>query len=309
MRSFITGINGFIGSWLAETLVAAGDQVFGLSRAARGKSSPITLVAGDLTSPSAVADAVALARPDRVFHLGALSNIQDSFDDPIRTLETNVIGSLHLLEAVRRVVPAACFVSVGSSSEYGLTAARHALLSEDLPLLPTSPYAISKVTQGHFSRIYAHVHGLRSIHVRPFAVIGPRKTRDALSDFCRNVVAIERGATDRFRVGNVSSERDFIDVRDCVNTLVLVSEKGEPGSTYNLCNGEVRTLTDVLGVLRTMARRPFEPVQDLSRLRAADDRRIVGDPARTRAIGYTPRFSFVDTIAATLEYWRAAPPP
>jgi GDP-4-dehydro-6-deoxy-D-mannose reductase len=306
MRSFITGIDGFIGSWLAETLVAAGDQVCGLTRKPASQTSPITRWTGDMTSAPILNDALSEARPDRIFHLAALNNIQDSFADPKLTLETNVFGSLYLLDAVRRIAPTACFVSVGSSAEYGKTAAEHPLLSEDLPLLPTSPYGISKLTQGQLSRVYAQVHGLRSIHVRPFAVVGPRKQRDALGDFCKNVAAIERGETDRFLVGNIASERDFIDVRDCVSALIAVSELGKPGLAYNLCNGRAASLGDILALLQGLASRSFEPTHDPSRLRAADDSRIVGDSTRLRELGYAPRFSLQDTVQDTLNYWRSA---
>jgi GDP-4-dehydro-6-deoxy-D-mannose reductase len=306
MRSFITGIDGFIGSWLAEALVAAGDQVYGLTRQSGAATDGMTRWTGDLTSRSFVADTIDQARPDRIFHLAALNNIQDSFADPQLTIETNVLGSLSLLEAVQKLVPAACFVSVGSSSEYGKTAAEYPLLSEDLPLFPTSPYGISKLTQGQFSRIYAQAHGLRSIHVRPFAIVGPRKKRDALGDFCKNVAAIERGEKDRFLVGNVGSERDFVDVRDCVNALIVVSEHGTAGLTYNLCNSRPASLGVILALLQRMSSRPFEPTHDPSRLRTADDPRIVGDSTRIRALGYAPRFSLEETVAATLDYWRSA---
>jgi GDP-4-dehydro-6-deoxy-D-mannose reductase len=309
MRSFITGIDGFIGSWLAETLVAAGDQVYGLTRKNAGELGPITRLTGDLASAALLTDAVAEARPDRIFHLAALNNIQDSFADPRLTIETNVLGSLYLLEAVRQIAPAACFVSVGSSAEYGRTAAEYPLLSEDLPLFPSSPYGISKLTQGQFARLSGQVHGLRSIHVRPFAVVGPRKKRDALGDFCKNVAAIERGESDRFLVGNVSAERDFVDVRDCVSALIVVSEQGKAGLTYNLCNGRAASLGDILVLLQRLARRPFEPSRDASRLRTADDPRIVGDSSRIRELGYAPRFSLEDTVAATLDFWRSAVAP
>jgi GDP-4-dehydro-6-deoxy-D-mannose reductase len=310
MRSFITGVDGFIGSHLAEALLASGDEVFGLSRASVGSTGAgggVVRFQVDLAAPDGLAAALAQARPDRIFHLAALNNIQASFADPGLTVRTNVLGTLALLDAVRLVAPAAAFVSVGSSAEYGRTAAlARAPLTEDLPLQPTSPYGISKASQGMFSTVYAKVHGLRAIHVRPFAVIGPRKTKDALSDFCRTVVAIERGETDRFPVGPLDSQRDFVDVRDCVRALVLVADKGEPGTTYNVCNGTGTTLAAVVALLQGLARRPFEPAPDPSRTRAADDPRIVGDNARLRVLGYQPRFSLAETTAATLDYWRAA---
>jgi GDP-4-dehydro-6-deoxy-D-mannose reductase len=309
MRSLVTGVDGFIGSWLSEALVAAGDEVFGLSRSKVGAQAGVTRLAGDLSSGARLAEVVEEAKPDRIFHLASQNNIKDSFADPRLTIETNVVGTLHLFEAVRSIAPAARVVSVGSSSEYGLSAREPGHLSEDAALLPTSPYGISKVTQGQFARVYANVYGLRIVHVRPFAVIGPRKTRDALSDFCRNVVALERGETDRFVIGNLDAERDFIDVRDCVAALLLVSERGEPGSAYNLCNGASVTLESLLTLLRGLSLRPFEPVTDPSRLRPADDPRILGDSRRLRALGYQPRFSLPDTVAATLQYWRAAAAP
>ncbi len=306
MRSFITGVDGFIGSWLAETLVLAGDEVFGLSRSRDGHEGGVKRFRGELPGAS-VADLIAETKPDRIFHLASQNNIKDSFADPEHTIQSNVVGVIHLLDAVRRAAPSACFVSVGSSSEYGRTASVSAPLTEDMPLEPTSPYGISKVSQGQFARVYASVYGLRSVHVRPFAVIGPKKTRDALSDFCRNVVALERGEADRFLIGNLGSERDFIDVRDAVAALVLISERGAPGGVYNLCNGGRATLQTLLSLLQSLSQKPFAPVTDPSRLRPADDPRILGDNSRLRALGYAPRFSLGDTVAATLDYWRSSP--
>jgi GDP-4-dehydro-6-deoxy-D-mannose reductase len=304
MRSLITGVDGFIGSHLAEALVAAGDQVFGLARAPALAAGAVVRIAGDMTDAARVADAVVQSKPDRVFHLAALNNIQASFADPVLTMQTNAVGSAHLLEAVRREVPQAAFVSVGSSAEYGVTAATAPALTEDLPLLPTSPYGVSKAAQGLLCRVYAQVHHLRAVHVRPFAIIGPRKTKDAISDFCRNVVALERGTTDRFIVGPLTSERDFVDVRDAVAALVLLSETGAAGAAYNLCNGRSVGLAAAVAALQRLSARPFEPTPDPSRLRAADDSRIVGDASRLRALGYAPRYALEDTLSATLTYWR-----
>jgi GDP-4-dehydro-6-deoxy-D-mannose reductase len=297
MRSFITGADGFIGSHLAEALTAAGDDVVGFGRRN----------GGDIADAPAVTDAIAQARPDRVFHLAALNNIAESFADPVRTMATNVGGSVNLFEAVRRHAPGAALVSVGSAAEYGRTAADVAVIGEEVPLLPTSPYGVSKVAQGLLCRVYAQVHQLRVVHVRPFAIIGPRKTKDAVSDFCRNVVALERGETDRFIVGPLTSERDFVDVRDAVAALVLLSARGTPGTVYNLCNGATASLGAVVAILQRRSGTPFEPIPDPSRLRPADDRRVVGDDTRLRALGYAPRFALEDTLVATLDYWRGQP--
>src|SRR6185503_19095022 len=142
MRSFLTGVDGFIGSHLAEALLLAGDEVFGLSRSQATRGDGVVRFHGDVVSFEAVRGAVAEAKPDRLFHLAAQNNIQASFADPALTMQSNVTGSLNVFEAVRRSAPSAALVSVGSSAEYGQTAATTTALGEDVPLLPTSPYGV-----------------------------------------------------------------------------------------------------------------------------------------------------------------------
>jgi GDP-4-dehydro-6-deoxy-D-mannose reductase len=163
---------------------------------------------------------------------------------------------------------------------------------------------MTKAAQGMLVRIYARTFDLRAIHVRPFAVIGPGKTGDVVSDFCRAVAQIEQGTLSELRVGNLDAVRDFIDVRDCVHALVLASERGVSGETYNLCNGRGETLLSVIDALRTAADRPFDVVTDAARMRKADDLRLVGDCRRLGGLGYVQAHSLSDTVLATLDYWR-----
>jgi GDP-4-dehydro-6-deoxy-D-mannose reductase len=307
VRSFVTGVDGFVGSWLAEALLARGDEVSGLSRAHEGSSNGVARRRGDVTDAARLAEIVASFRPDRVFHLAALNNVADSIASPARTFEINVGGTVNLLEAMRRHAPHARFVSVGSSSEYGRTASVSSRLDEEMPLKPNSPYGISKAAVGMLCAVYATAHSVAAIHARPFAVIGPRKTRDAVSDFCKAVVAVERGEARDVAMGNVDAERDFVDVRDAVAAMIVLSEKGVAGETYNLCNDSRASLNDVLAILRTLAKVPFETRLDPSRLRPVDDPRILGTAQKLRALGWAPHHTLADTLAATLEYWRHAP--
>jgi GDP-4-dehydro-6-deoxy-D-mannose reductase len=304
MRSFVTGIDGFIGSWLVEALLKDGDQVSGLSRKEEGTRDGIRRFRGDITDATAIEIALRDSRPERIFHLAAQNNIADSFADPQATMNMNVVGSLHLFEAVRRLTPDARVVSMGSSSEYGRTAGLHEVIEEDLPLLPTSPYGISKATQSMLARVYATTHRLSVVHVRPFAIIGPRKVRDALSDFCQGIIAVERGERNSLLVGNLSAIRDFLDVRDCVRVLVLLSAKGQPGEAYNICNAHGRSMEDILSILGRLSSRPVEFLRDPARMRPADDQRIVGSNEKIRGLGYRPGYSLGETVSGTLDYWR-----
>jgi GDP-4-dehydro-6-deoxy-D-mannose reductase len=307
MRSLITGIDGFVGSWLAQTLKARGDDVVGLTRKTGAPADGFRRCAADMRDADAVDRAVKESRPDRVFHLAAQNNIADSLTDPRATMETNVVGTIHLFDAVLRHAPDARVVSAGSSAEYGKTAAAAERLSEELPLTPTSPYGISKAAQSMLCAVYAAAKKLRVVHARPFAVIGPRKTRDALSHFCRGIVEIERDARTALPVGNLAAVRDFVDVRDCARALVLLSEAGEAGRVYNVCGSRATTMEEMLRILQGLASRPVKTERDPSRLRPVDDPRIVGDDSRLKALGYAPEYDLARTLKDTLAYWRTAP--
>lgn len=198
-------------------------------------------------------------------------------------------------------------VSVGSSSEYGRSARDQARVAEDSALLPSNVYGITKATQGMLAAVFAGVFRLDTIHVRPFAIVGPRKEGDALADFCQGIVAIERGLKDSLMVGNTEAIRDFVDVRDCVSALVLIAERGTTGATYNICNGREASLAQVIGILQQLAQCPIRLAVDASRLRVADDLRIVGDNRRLESLGYVPQYDLPTTVSDTLAYWRTAP--
>jgi GDP-4-dehydro-6-deoxy-D-mannose reductase len=312
MRSLVTGVDGFIGSWLAEALLAAGDTVMGTTRR-DGTSAHVTRYRCEINNAERVAQVVREAAPERVFHLAAINNVAQSFADPRMALEVNLGGTVNLLEAVRRHAPASCFISVGSSAEYGRTSALVPKLKETDPLAPSSPYGVSKVAQGQLAAVYAHTYALRAIHVRPFAVIGPRKRADAVSDFCRGIVEIERGRAAELQTGNIEAVRDFVDVRDCAAALIAISQNGLAGEAINLCNGNGVSLREMLDVLRRISTREFAVTADPARQRVADDLHIVGDGSRLLSLGHLPNYSLEDTLRLTLDYWRrvaqTAPPP
>jgi GDP-4-dehydro-6-deoxy-D-mannose reductase len=305
MRSLVTGADGFIGSWLTRALVAAGDQVDGLSRSKGTQVDGVVRHLCDITDAASVNRVVKRVQPDRVFHLAALNNIADSFASPLDTVKSNIEGSLNVLEALRTFAPGSTFVSVGSSSEYGLlTEGAGGRLNEDMTLWPSSPYGATKAVQGMLVRIYARTSELRAIHVRPFAVIGPGKERDALSDFCRAVVEIESGYGTELRVGNIDAIRDFIDVRDCIRALIRVAERGERGEVYNICNGHGESLRTIIAILQENSSSPFSVVEDRDRLRPTDEPRLVGDCRKLSALGYAPTCSLAESVRLTLDHWR-----
>ncbi|MBI2263340.1 GDP-mannose 4,6-dehydratase, partial [Candidatus Berkelbacteria bacterium] len=194
MKTLITGISGFIGFHLAKELLIEGDSVIGFSRtnpeSFKQLSSKIQFIQADLLEKAKIQKILTEIKPDRIFHLAAQSLIPRSFENPQETIKINVIGTLNLLEEILALKLKTIFVSVGSSAEYGLTTRTRKPVSEDDLLLPQSPYGISKVVQHLFIQMYSRAYGLKGIHLRPFAVIGPLKKGDAVSDFVKSIVAI-----------------------------------------------------------------------------------------------------------------------
>jgi len=300
LRALVTAADCFFGSWLIESLVAGGVEVVGTVRKDGNGGSRRLL---DIRDREAVEALVRDVAPDVIYHLAAQSNVTESVHDPLTTMTTNVIGSTNVFEAVR-AVGRGRVVSVGSSAEYGDAAKPAGELRENDPLLPRSPYGVSKAAQGQLARVYARAHGVEVVHVRPFAIIGPRKRKDAISDFCINVVKLERGEATQFSIGNVSAVRDFVDIRDAVRALRMIGERGTRGEIYNICHGIGMPLSIVIDLLRATSKVPFTPTPDPARNRPVDDMRLVGDPYKLKALGFVPQFTLAQTLAFTLDYWR-----
>lgn len=310
MRCLVTGASGFVGSFLVERLCGAGHDVWALVRdpaRARQRLPPAAhLLEGAVEEREACSRAVGAAHPEQVYHLAAQSYPQVSWREPQRTVAVNLLGTLHVLEAIRGTCPEAVLVLAGSSAEYAADRDGRPL-AETATLDPASPYGISKLAADLTGALYAQRYGARVVRVRPFFFIGPRKTDDVCSDFARGIVRCERTGDPRLRVGNLDIVRDFLDVRDGVEAMVLLAGQGQPGEAYNICRGEGFRLGDVLDRLVALSRARVRPEVDPALLRPVDEPVKVGDPARLMAMGWRPARSLDDSLRDMLDYWRQVP--
>ena len=315
MRALITGVAGFAGSHLAEHCLAqSGVQVIGLvrQRARLGHvthlSGRIEIVEADLRDGEATAAAVTAAAPDVVFHLAGQAAVPRAFDDPVGTLLDNVVGQLHVIQALLRRRPQARLLVVGSGAEYGLVRPEESPVGETVALRPTDPYAVSKVTQDLLGYQYFVSHGLQAVRVRPFNHTGPRQSDVFVaSQFARRLAEIEAGAAGpELAVGNLAAVRDFTDVRDVVRAYYLAGTMGEPGEVYNVGSGRGRSIAEVLELLIGHSRVRPTVRTDPSRFRPLDVPSLVADVAKFRAhTHWEPAFDLDRTLADTLDYWRA----
>lgn len=304
----ITGIGGFLGSHLAEFALGQGWALSGILRGENRNIEGIRhegkLFWGDILDRGQVENAVQKARPDVIFHLAAQSSPSVSWSDPERTFQVNVLGTLNLLEAVRGAGLKPVVVVAGSSAEYGFGHPDEIPFREDKPLRPASPYGVSKVASSALALLYHRAFDMKVVVVRPFFVIGSRKTGDACSSFARGIVAVETRKQTSLNVGNLETVRDFLDMEDAVRALWLLAEKGMPGQIYNVCSGVGHKIGTVLEAFLRLGYRSIPVEHDPALLRPVDEPVVVGDNSRLRALRWIPRVPLHDSLSRILAYWR-----
>lgn len=320
-RALITGLGGFVASHLAEYLIYGYDwEVWGTMRWSDPldnleKLAPrinagdrVHVVHADLTDAGCMRRVVGAVQPHYVFHLAAQSYPQTSFTAPTETMRTNVEGTLNLLEAVRHEAPEARVHVCSSSEVYGRVPAARVPISEDCPLHPASPYAISKVGTDLLGQHYAEAYGLHTVVTRMFTHTGPRRGDVfAESSFAKQIAMIEAGLLNPpIKVGNLGSLRTVADVRDAVRAYVMALIGGLPkGEAYNIGGDHTCTVGDVLNALLKAAGQDWDIQVDPARLRPIDADLQVPDCSKFKAAtGWEPMFPFERTIEDLLAYWR-----
>lgn len=254
MRALITGVQGFVGKYLADHLLSQGIEVWGTSR----KESPllcssngnVKIIKNDLNSTEEILALLHSVNPDYIFHLAGQSNVKQSWTDKEGTFYANVNKTIFLLDACvayQNVNPQMRLLTVGSSEEYGKVEPYELPIKETTPLRPMSPYGASKAAVSMLIQQYHKAHGLNVIHARPFNHIGPGQSEGFVTtDFAKQVVQLEDNTNPVMYVGDLSSRRDFTDVRDIVRAYVLLTENGEFGQVYNICSGLSTSIQEIL---------------------------------------------------------------
>jgi len=312
MRALITGISGFVGSHLAEYLLAHTDwtvmgTVYGPDQNIRHLSDQLELYPAELTRLPVVEFVLDHARPDVIFHLAAQPLTGQSFRDPWGTLATNIGMQVSLLQAMVNLGLDSRVLIVGSSEEYGLVREEDLPVDEETPLRPLNPYAVSKIAQDMLGLQYYLSHKVDAVRLRPFNHIGPRQRPGFVApDFARQIARIEAGLQEPvMHVGNLEAERDFTDVRDVVRAYTLLATHGESGQVYNIGSGQAHSIQEMLETFLSFSTLSITVETDPSRMRPSDVPRIVCDYSRLcEATGWTPVLSFSQSLLDVLDYWR-----
>jgi GDPmannose 4,6-dehydratase len=323
MNVLITGVCGMVGSHLVDFLLEKTPfKIYGFCRWNESleniehlsehinKKERIELIYGDLNDYASLVVAVNKSKPDYVFHLGAQSYPQTSFDSPIDTLQTNIIGTANLLEVLKNSNYKDATIHVCASSEiFGRVPLDKLPINEECSLHPASPYAISKVGTDLLGRYYAEAYDMTIMTTRMFTHTGPRRG-DVFheSTFAKQIAMIEAGLQEpKIFVGNLESLRTYADVRDAVRAYyMLMMINPTKGAYYNIGGTFTCKVGDTLNYLISKSTvKNIEVIVDPSRLRPIDADLQVPDITKFKEMtGWEPKITFNETMDDLLDYWR-----
>ena len=323
-KALITGITGMVGSHLADYLIENTDwDIYGMCRwrspldnvehllGRANKKDRVYFIYGDLCDYISLQNVVEESRPDYVFHLAAQSYPTTSFTSPLQTLDTNILGTERLLEALRRCSGIDPVIHVCSSSEvFGRVPKENLPIGEECPFHPASPYAISKIGTDMIGRFHAEAYGQKVVVTRMFTHTGPRRGDVfAESTFAKQIAMIEHGVIPPVvKTGNLNSLRTWSDVRDAVRAYyMLVTINPIPGEYYNIGGTYYCTVGDMLTYLISISTHKdvIKIETEESRLRPLDADLQVPDTSKfMKHTGWKPKISFEQTMQDLLNYWR-----
>ncbi len=253
-RVLITGASGCAGWHLSALAQSNGADVAGLDTHTPCLAG-VALHVGDIRSQEFVSGVIASVKPDWVFHLaaripGPSAATAEDF------ISTNITGTFHLLEAVRKLAPQARVLVASSSAVYGRPQDAGRLIDEESPLRPQSVYAVSKAAQDLLALQYATSHGLHILSARTFNQTGPREPDGLVcATIAQQIARIEAGVQEPIvRTVTLTPRRDFTDVRDVVAGYWAAIEHGSGGQAYNICSGRSVAIQRVADVLIGLSR-------------------------------------------------------
>jgi GDP-4-dehydro-6-deoxy-D-mannose reductase len=305
MRILVTGATGFVGQHLLRLLADSGDQVFGTSLTEDNDRSA-TLIPCDFRDRAAVRRVIQQIAPEHLYHLGGFASVRDSAGSPVQVYETNFLGTLNVLEAVRLHSAKCRVLVVGSGQCYGSIRVGAPAIDETHLLAPQTPYAGSKAAADLLAYQYFRTYGLEVVRVRAFNHAGPgQDPHFVISDLARKIAAIDLGLEEpEIQVGNIRVQRDFSDVRDVVRAYKALMERGEAGEAYNVASGKVASVAEVLELLSKLCSKPLRIVEH-SAMQPGDLPVLWGNNEKLRmATGWKPSIALEQTVHDCFFYWR-----
>lgn len=304
----IIGAAGFVGKYLIKELYAKKMKVYATKLPYEQLLSPYAQICDlNILDRQKIATCLFEIRPDYIFHLAAQSSVGEAWKNPTKTVDVNVKGSINVLDAVRELYYKPRILLVGSGEEYGCIRPNEIPIAEESILRPSNIYAATKACQNMIGSIYSSAYDMEIIMVRAFNHIGPGQGASfVVSDFCKQVAEIEKGrCLPKIMVGNLSSKRDFTDVRDVVKAYTMLVQKGKAGEVYNVGSGKAMSIQKILDIILSMTKKEIQIEINKNKIRPLDVPIIKADITKLNQLaGWKPQIPIEQTIYEILEFWR-----
>ena len=292
----LTGGSGFVGGYLQHHLRTSAPEL------------AILAPALDITDQPGITRLIETTKPDALLHLAAISTPAEAADSPGQAWKVNVKGTLNLAQAVLAHAPSCRFIFISSAEVYGRAFMGGAPVTEDTPPAPLTPYARTKAEA---EAALAALPELRLLRLRPANHTGPGQTPDfVMPAFARQIARIEAGLQPPIlTTGNLDARRDFLDVRDvcAAYASALALPEPAPGEILNIGAGTTQRVGDLLDIMLGLSKARIRVRADPGKQRPSEipEARIDNSRAKAR-LGWSPRIPIHETLAATLDFWRAA---
>jgi len=333
----ITGSNGFLGSHLIDFLIDKDFYIYGLDRPSssfrnlihymdgiefypknkkqkflgkrikiESKRENLIFLECDVKNRVLLEKIIEEIKPKLLFHFGAQPYIIPSWEDPVDTIETNVIGTINIFEPIKKYNLKTRVILACSAAEFGTTTNISRPLKESDPLMAIHPYGISKIAAELLSRQYYINFEIETINLRFFNLTGIRRTNDSTSDFIRKITQIELGLKEPvIEVGNLNPYRDILDVVDAIRAIWLTATKGTPGETYHICTNQKVQIRELLDIALSFSQKKIKVVKNIPhKLRKTDEDVIIGDNTKIKSeLGWKPSKSVKATLKEMFDYW------
>ncbi len=301
-KALIVGANGFVGNYLIQEFLSNGDNVLASDiQKQKAFNSNVPYIDIDILDKKRVEEVIQKYQPDYLVNLAAISSVGLSWTIPEKTMQINVEGSLNLLESVKKFCPKCKILLIGSAEEYE---SKNRPLKEEDSINANNPYAISKIAQENFAKLYKEKYGLNIVCTRSFNHTGiGQSDQFVIPSFCKQVAEIDKsGRPGKIYVGNLSAYRDFSDVRDIVKVYRALLENDTPELIYNVGSGKAYKIEQLLNYIISLSSQKIEVVVDKEKFRPIDIPYTCCDNSKT--IQYFNNTDIKETIKGIYENFR-----
>lgn len=312
MKVLVTGGTGMVGSHFMRSFKEDGAEVYGIARnSASSRMAAVqdkSILRCDILERDRLMKIVMDIKPDIIIHMAAQAFNGDSWNSEYVTHATNYQGTLNVLYCAKALMETGVDVKVllaCSSAEYGNITPEDCPLVEERLLTPWTPYGVSKVGVEMLGRQYYLNFGLKVFLPRMFIHVGTgHPPATAIQNFARQIALIKKGVLEpEIHVGNLTSARDFIDVRDGVAAMRILLEKGNPGEPVNICNNKAYKIQEILDMLIDISGTNAKVVSDPALFRVADEPLLLGDDSKIKALGYEQKYTMRETLEDVFADW------